>query len=365
MTEDRPIDTPGALPGPGPHRRYDPLGDQWVLVSAGRTSRPWLGRREPATAVMRPEYDPECYLCPGNVRASGVRNPDYQGTYVFTNDFAALRPETPAVTWEAGLLRAEGQPGTSRVLCFSPRHDLTLSSMTEPDVRGVIDMWADQTTELGERYRWVQVFENRGAEMGASNPHPHGQIWAGSALPGTATREDMTQAGHLARTGRRLLLDVAEQEVASDRVVVVSDDWLVLVPFWAVWPYETLVLPRRPVGRLDALDAGMRDGLAGVLSDLMRRYDGLFDRPFPFSFGWHQAPFQDRALDHWQLHAHLYPPLLGAQVRKYMVGYELLAEAQRDITPEDAAARLRAVEIPVAGSPGRGAGIGVPSGPAA
>lgn len=328
-----------------PHRRYDPLGDQWVLVSAGRTSRPWLGRREPAIAAPRPRYDPDCYLCPGNVRASGVRNEAYTGTFVFTNDFAALRPETPARTWQEGLLRAEGQPGTSRVLCFSPRHDLTLSSMSEPAIRGVIDMWAQQTTELGEHYRWVQVFENRGAEMGASNPHPHGQIWAGSALPGAPSREDATQAAHLARAGRRLLLDVAEQEADGVRVVVRAPDWLVLVPFWAVWPFETLVLPRRPVSRLTDLDDGMRDGLASVLSELMRRYDGLFDRPFPFSFGWHQAPFQEGATDHWQLHAHLYPPLLEAQVRKFMVGYELLAEAQRDITPEDAAARLRAVAV--------------------
>jgi UDPglucose--hexose-1-phosphate uridylyltransferase len=337
--------------GEGPHRRYDPLRDEWVLVSAGRTGRPWLGRREPEPPTSKPTYDPGCYLCPGNVRASGAQNPDYDATFVFTNDFAALRPDTPLTEWSDGLLRAEGQHGTSRVICFSPRHDLTLTSMPPGDVRAVVDVWAAQTAELGDRYRWVQVFENRGAEMGASNPHPHGQIWAGSALPGSAAREDATQRRYHAETGRRLLLDVERQERDGPRVVEQSDGWLAIVPFWAVWPFETLLIPVQPVSRVPELDAAQRSSLAAILQRLMTRYDGLFERPFPFSFGWHQAPFGGASTDHWQLHAHFYPPLLGAQVRKFMVGYELLAESQRDITAEDAAERLRAVPTTAAAGP--------------
>ena len=329
----------------GPHRRYDPLRDEWVLVSAGRTKRPWLGKKEAVAPVARPAFDPACYLCPGNTRVNGAQNPAYTGTYVFTNDFAALRPDTPMAEVSDGLLRAEVEQGTSRVLCFSPRHDQTLTDMAPADVRAVVDVWAEQTHELGERYRWVQVFENRGAEMGASNPHPHGQIWAGTALPVGPAREDGTQRAHLAATGRRLLMDVAAQEVVGARVVERSDGWLAIVPFWAVWPFETLLLPRFPVRRLPELDAAARDDLAGVLQRVMARYDGLFERPFPFSFGWHQAPFGDGEAEHWQLHAHFYPPLLEAEKRKFMVGYELLSEAQRDITAEDAAERLRAVEV--------------------
>jgi UDPglucose--hexose-1-phosphate uridylyltransferase len=330
-----------------PHRRYDPLRDEWVLVSPGRTNRPWQGGEEEPQVERRPEYDPSCYLCPGNTRANGERNPDYETTFVFTNDFAALRPTTSDATLEDGLLRAEGEQGTCRVICFSPRHDLTLAGMATPDVRRVVDMWAEQSTELGARYRWVQVFENRGEAMGASNPHPHGQVWAGTALPREAAREDATQRAHLARTGRRLLADVVAQEADGPRVVEQTERWLVIVPFWAVWPFEVLVLPRFAATRLAELDDAARDDLAATLGRLLRRYDALFRVPFPYSMGWHQAPYEpDAALDAWQLHAHAYPPLLrSATVRKFMVGYELLAEAQRDLTPEDAAARLRDLSI--------------------
>ena len=330
----------------GPHRRYDPLADEWVLVSAGRTKRPWLGSREGGAIVdERPVFDPDCYLCPGTTRANGERNPDYTSTYVFTNDFAALRPDAGDERLEEGLLRAEAQPGTCRVLCFSPRHDLTLTRMPAAGVRDVIDLWAEQTTDLGRDWRWVQVFENRGAAMGASNPHPHGQIWAGAALPDRAAREDASQRSHAASTGRRLLLDVVEQELGRERVVVADEEWLALVPFWAVWPFETLLVPRRPAARLPDLDDSQREGLRRTMQELMERYDALFEMPMPFSMGWHQAPFDERDTTPWQVHAHFMPPLLEATKRKFMVGYELLSEPQRDLTPEDAAERLRAARV--------------------
>ena len=331
-----------ALPA-GPHRRFDPLSEEWVLVSAGRTKRPWQGRKERRPVVERPAYEPACYLCPGNVRASGERNPDYVSTYAFGNDFAALRPDGPDEHLHDGLLIAESERGTCRVLCFSPRHDLTLSGMALDEVHEVIDLWGRQTAELGARYRWVQVFENRGEAAGSSNPHPHGQIWAGSALPGKASREDASQLRHFQESGRRLLLDVVEQETGGVRVVEEDAEWLALVPFWAVWPFETMLIARRPAARINDLDDGQRDSLARIMQRLMRRYDGLLDQPLPVSMGWHQVPFGVGPVDHWQLHAHFMPPLLEATKRKFMVGYELLSEPQRDITPEDAAERLRAV----------------------
>jgi len=326
----------------GPHRRYDPLTDQWVLVSAGRTARPWQGSKERGARVdERPSFDPDCYLCPGNTRVSGAQNPDYTSTYVFTNDFAALRPDAGEDRLEDGLLRAEAQPGTCRVICFSPRHDLTLTQMEPAGVREVIDMWAEQTLDLGADWRWVQIFENRGAAMGASNPHPHGQIWAGAALPERGAREDASQRRHLASTGRRLLLDVVEQEAGGVRAVEEDDEWLALVPFWAVWPFETMLVPKRPASRIPDLDDSQREGLRHTMQRLMRRYDAVFGQPMPFSMGWHQAPFDDSPTDPWQLHAHFMPPLLEATKRKFMVGYELLSEPQRDISAEDAAERIR------------------------
>ena len=329
-----------------PHRRWDPLRGEWVLVSAGRTSRPWQGQVDAPPTSAAPAYDPACYLCPGNTRANGERNPAYEGTFVFTNDFAALRPDTSDARWEAGdgLLRAEGERGTSRVVCFSPRHDLGLGNLSPGDVRAVVDTWAAETAVLGASWRWVQVFENRGEAMGASNPHPHGQIWAGDALPAEPAREDAAQRDWFAERGSALLNDVAALEADGPRVVAASDGWLAIVPFWAVWPFETLILPRAPVARLPDLDDAQRDDLAGLLGRLIRGYDRLFETAFPYSMGWHGAPFDDTAAtDAWRLHAHVYPPLLrSATVRKFMVGYELLAEPQRDVLPEEAAERLRA-----------------------
>jgi len=333
-----------------PHRRYDPLADEWLLVSSGRSSRPWQGRVEGPAPPARPAYDPECYLCPGNVRANGERNPEYEGTFAFTNDFAALRPDSPLGELADGLLLARAERGTCLVLCFSPRHDLTLAGMEPADLRRVVESWGEHSARLGAEHAWVQVFENRGAAMGASNPHPHGQIWAASAVPTRGVREDATQRRHHERTGRRLLLDYAGQEHGGPRVIDEDDEWLVVVPFWAAWPFETLIVPRRPVSRLPDLDASQRDLLPRPLGELLRRYDALFGIPFPYSMGWHQAPFGAGA-EHWQLHAHVYPPLMGADRRKFMVGYELLSELQRDISPEEAAEQLRAVRRPATAAP--------------
>jgi len=329
-----------------PHRRYNPLLDEWVLVSADRTSRPWQGSRDALVRDERPPFDPECYLCPGNDRAGGAVNPEYEKTFVFTNDFAALHPDSTTERASDGMLVAEGERGTCRVLCYSRRHDLSLGALALDELRGVVDVWAEQTTELGVAYQWVQVFENRGAAMGASNPHPHGQIWAGSALPRDAVREDAGQREHRARTGSSLLLDYARKELGGPRVVAENEDWLVIVPFWAAWPFETIVIPRHRASRIADLARPARDRLAATLADLIGRYDNLFDVEFPYSMGWHQAPFSGRSVDHWQLHGHFFPPLLrSATIRKFMVGYELLAETQRDITPEAAADRLRSVSI--------------------
>jgi len=331
------------------HRRYDPLRGAWVLVSPGRNARPWSGQVEHEARDQPPHHDPECYLCPGNVRANGESNPDYEGTYVFTNDFAALQPGR---LWAAGpglhpadendLLRAEAESGTCRVVCFSPRHDLSLGGMAPGAVRGVIDTWAAQSAELSRTYRHVQVFENRGSAMGASNPHPHGQIWAGTALPTEHARELEMVTAHNARTGTSLLRDYEARDRGSERAVVETALWTIVVPFWASWPFETLLLPRFNVARLPDLDAAQRDDLAAAMIKLLGAYDGLFGVPFPYSMGWHQAPSDIAPGSGWQLHAHYYPPLLrSATVRKFMVGYELLAEPQRDVTPEEAAARLR------------------------
>lgn len=330
-----------------PHRRRNPLSGDWVLVSAHRTQRPWLGGTERVATRSRLRRDPDCYLCPGSARANGEVNPEYDETFVFTNDFPALLPATQPQPEPGGpLFQGEPQAGTCRVICFSPRHDLTLAEMDEADIHRVIDLWVEQTTALGRDYRWVQVFENKGEAMGASNPHPHGQIWAGTALPTLIESEDGRQRSYLEEHGRAMLLDYADAEAQhGDRTVVENDEWLIVVPYWAVWPFETLILPRRKTLRLPDLDDVQRQQLSTALRELLIRYDNLFETAFPYSMGWHGAPFDDNPSDHWQLHGHAYPPLLrSASVRKFMVGYELLAESQRDLTPEQAAERLR--ELP-------------------
>ena len=330
-----------------PHRRFNPLMGDWVLVSPHRTKRPWQGQVEKPPPENRPAYDPQCYLCPGNERAGGVSNPQYSDTYAFTNDYAALLPETPPVGEMDPLFQVQDVEGTCRVLCFSPRHDLTLPEMPVPVIRRVVDLWADQVADLGSRYHWVQVFENKGAVMGSSNPHPHGQVWASDFIPNQPAAEDRQQQDYYRVKNRRLLLDYAAQESdRGERTVVENDDWLVVVPYWAVWPFETLLISLQPVSHLPALDDVQRDGLADILQKLLIKYDNLFETSFPYSMGWHGSPLgSGDPAPHWQLHAHFYPPLLrSATVKKFMVGYEMLAEAQRDLTAEQAAARLR--ELP-------------------
>ena len=350
-----------------PHRRRNPLTGEWVLVSPHRALRPWQGQVERLSPPTRPAYDPGCYLCPGNARAGGARNPPYTGTFVFDNDFAALKPDgtdgalapgdrgpatAPRVDVD-GLLVAEGEPGRCRVICFSPRHDLSLPDMDPAAVRGVVDVWAEEYLSLGSRPEigHVQIFENKGEMMGYSNPHPHGQIWAQRSVPLHAAREAERQGEHHARHRRTLLADYLALELRrEERVVCANDGFVALVPFWAVWPFETLVVSRRPVAHLGELADAERDQLADVVRRLTRRYDALFDVSFPYSAGIHQAPTDGRAHPEWHLHLHFYPPLLrSATVRKFLVGYEMLGEPQRDLTPETAAARLR--DLPDGGQP--------------
>ena len=328
--------------GGHPHRRYNPLVDRWVLVSPQRTQRPWQGEQE-APAPAGNAYEPDCYLCPGNTRAGGAINPAYDGVYVFDNDFPALLDDTATVrAGDDPLRRSEPVRGCCRVICYSPRHNCSLGDLPREDICRVIDAWIEESGRLHENYRWVQIFENRGAAMGASNPHPDGQVWALDYLPDEAAREDRQQSDYYRQQGIPLLLDYANRECdTGERVVVENDDWVAVVPYWATWPFETLLLPRRPLSAFAQLDAPARNSLADVLKDLILGYDRLFATPFPYSMGWHGAPGGE-TLAHWQLHAHFYPPLLrSATVRKHMVGFEMLAEAQRDITPELAAARLR------------------------
>ena len=329
-----------------PHRRYNPLTREWVLVSPQRTDRPWQGQMEEVIREVQPEFDPECYLCPGNARVGGARNPPYTATFVFDNDFAALRPDTPAgKVDEGGLLVAEAEQGIGRVVCFSPRHDLTIARMEVAGIRKVVDTWTDQYVQLGALsfINWVQIFENRGAQMGASNPHPHGQIWANRSAPNESRKEDDAQRDYHTGHAGCLLCDYLALEIKSgERVICANDSFYALVPFWAIWPFETMLISKRHTTGMDDFTQAERTGLADILKRVTMGYDKLFQVYFPYSMGFHQRPTDGQAHPEWHFHGHFYPPLLrSATIRKFMVGYELLAMPQRDITAESAAQRLR------------------------
>ncbi|MBL4815143.1 MAG: UDP-glucose--hexose-1-phosphate uridylyltransferase [Shewanella sp.] len=333
-----------------PHRRFNPLTGDWVLVSPHRAKRPWQGQDEEAADEQNQSYDKDCFLCAGNRRISGEINPDYQSTFVFGNDFAALAPDTPAAPVnDDPLMRSESVRGLSRVICFSPDHSKTLPRLTTNQLRQVIDTWESEITELGKEYVWVQAFENKGAVMGCSQPHPHGQVWANSYLPNEVRKKDHNLAAYQEKHDRNLLLDYVKREMEDgSRTVVETEHWLAVVPYWAAWPFETLLMPKSHIRRFDELSDAQRDSLALAIKKLTTRYDNLFNCSFPYSMGWHFAPFERDTegeltnSDHWQLHGVFYPPLLrSATVKKFMVGYEMLAEAQRDLTPEQAASRLR------------------------
>jgi UDPglucose--hexose-1-phosphate uridylyltransferase len=334
------------------HRRFNPLTREWVLVSPHRTDRPWQGQTEPQEQQSTQPYDPNCYLCPGNARSGGLRNPQYSQTFVFENDFAALRPDVPEMQIDVegrGLLVAQTESGICRVVCFSPRHDLTLSRMSLPEIHKVIDVWVEEFQNLSQQpgLNYVQIFENRGLMMGCSNPHPHGQIWATSTIPNEPRKEQEAFADYKKQNGSCLLCDYINLEEASDeRLFDGNDHFLAVVPFWATWPFETLLVSKRHIGNMTALDDAEQSALADILKSVTSRYDNLCQAPCPYSMGFHQQPTDKIDHPEWHLHAHFFPPLLrSASVRKFMVGFEMLGSPQRDITPEYAAEKLREVKV--------------------
>lgn len=332
-----------------PHNRLNLLTGEWVLVSPHRAKRPWLGQMEKPAQENLPEHDPGCYLCSENERSGGQRNPAYTGTFVFDNDFAALLPPEAAgfsAQHTQGLLEAVSEAGISRVICFSPRHDLQIPLLSQEDVEAVVRTWREQFVDLGSKdfINHVQIFENKGAMMGASNPHPHSQVWASNMIPNEPAKELARQADYLRETGKCLLCSYLEEErKTGERIVAANEQFTALVPFWAIWPFEVLLLANRHLGNMPELNPDEVSGLADIMRQVTTRYDNLFEVSFPYSMGFHQTPTDGKAYPAAHFHAHYYPPLLrSATVRKFMVGFELLAMPQRDLTPETAAERLRA-----------------------
>lgn len=329
------------------HRRHNPLTGEWVQVSPHRTKRPWQGQQESASTEKRPEYDEKCYLCPGNTRAGGVINPAYTSTFSFQNDFAAIQEDVEPFEVSDGLLQAKSEKGICKVICFSPRHDLTLPQMSSEEIISVVQLWKKEYAELGALpfVNHVQIFENKGAVMGCSNPHPHGQIWAQESVPVEPAKKTHQQAEYLKKNNRTLLADYLKQELAlGERILFQNEHMVVLIPFWAVWPFEAMILPKKAASNISSLDAEGEKAFAEALQWLTIRYDNLFETSFPYSAGIHQAPTDGQAHPEWHWHMSFYPPLLrSATVKKFMVGYEMFANPQRDITPEQAAERLLAL----------------------
>ncbi len=325
-----------------PHRRYNPLTGEWVQVSPHRTQRPWQGKQEKASEPEKLKYDPSCYLCPGNTRAGGAVNPDYESTFVFTNDFSALKPDTPSESLNTNdLLIAKGEKGICKVICFSPRHDLTLPEMEPAEIRKVVDLWIQQYEELAalDYIQYVQIFENKGEIMGCSNPHPHGQIWAQQSIPDEPAKELVQQRNYFKQHGSTLLSDYLELELELDeRIVAQNEHFVVLVPYWAFWPFETLVISRRPFAHFTDMNDNEKTGLSDIIKQITVKYDNIFETSFPYSAGFHPAPTNNEEYPEWHFHMHFYPPLLrSATVKKFRVGYEMLGSSQRDITPEASA----------------------------
>lgn len=329
-----------------PHRRFNPLTNEWVLVSPHRSKRPWQGKEEKVASQAIVSHDPNCYLCAGNLRKNGTRNPNYTGTYVFDNDFAALLTEpSPEITQEDEIFRIEAERGICRVVCFSSDHSLSIPLLATEQMETVVDTWIAQTQELSEIdfINYIQIFENKGELMGCSNPHPHGQIWASQSLPVEIEKEDKSQKAYYQKHQKTLLGHYLEKELEQNkRIVIESEHFVALVPFWAVWPFEAMIIAKRPVGNLLELTPTEAKDLAWIYQQLTIRYDNLFECSFPYSAGIHQSPFNKKNQKHWHLHLHFYPPLLrSATVRKFMVGYEMLGTPQRDITAEKSATMLR------------------------
>jgi UDPglucose--hexose-1-phosphate uridylyltransferase len=329
-----------------PHRRYNLLTGEWILVSPQRAKRPWSGQLEKPVSPHIDAYQADCYLCPQNTRAGGAINPPYTTTFVFTNDFGALLPDAgPCANKKDRLLQSKPEQGICRVICYSPRHDLTLGRLPIKNIIDVIDTWIDEFTSLSSHkdIGYVQIFENRGSMMGCSNPHPHGQIWASACIPTLPEREGIEQKKFLSQSHSCLLCDYLEREESEkSRLLFRNDSFAVLVPFWAVWPFETLLIPRFHAPSIDAMDDKQKRDLAAIMIQLETAYDNLFKVSFPFSMGIHQQPSDGGKYPEWHWHIHYYPPLLRSHsIKKHMVGYELLAMVQRDITAEEAAERLR------------------------
>jgi UDPglucose--hexose-1-phosphate uridylyltransferase len=329
-----------------PHKRLNILTGEWILVSPHRTKRPWQGKVEEAAKTQRPSYDPSCYLCPGNTRSDGSINPKYTAPYAFTNDFSSLLKDTPEGDLDTkGLLQAKSEKGICRVICFSPNHDLTLPQMSKQDILEVINLWQSefQTLASTEWIKYIQIFENKGEIMGCSNPHPHGQIWAQSSIPAEPAKETLQQSKYFLENNKSLLADYLDVELnAKERIIIENEHFVALVPFWAVWPYETMIISKRHLQNILEFTEEEKSALAEILKQLTIKYENLFETSFPYSAGMHQAPVNDGEHLEWHWHMHFYPPLLrSATVKKFMVGYEMLANPQRDITPEQAAKKLR------------------------
>lgn len=331
------------------HKRYNILTGEWVLVSPHRAKRPWQGQNEPVSNADRPAYDPTCYLCAGNTRINGEQNPEYSDVFIFTNDFAALQTSSPEFSVNDGLLRAESEQGICKVVCFSPDHSKSLADMAVEDINKVVSAWQKEYLLLGskELINYVQIFENKGAVMGCSNPHPHGQIWSQSTLPNEVEKKDHHQKVYYDKHQSSLLGDYLTQELAAnERIIYENSDFVVLTPFWAVWPFETMIVPKKKYKDISELSEDESRGFSEAISKITKAYDALFETSFPYSSGIHQAPTNGEANGHWHWHMSFYPPLLrSATVKKFMVGYEMFGSPQRDITAEQAVERLKALIV--------------------